>query len=229
MSSILPSRRQRRTTAARQHCYYDYPSCWLVLFLLTLSFGKEEHPNACQAYQVVQGSVSRQHPTTSQHPQTRSRNSIYNNAGALAVSSLWLSSSNDDDDEGTNHVEHHDASESRLPDRRGFFTKAATTTLGVILGTTTAAAAVVSSPFSGAAWAVDVVLPGEVKAQEPKNRRFGGLASKIRTVGNIMVRQELAVCLWFFEFFRSTLLFLAGFGISLSHLVFLFWMTIIVI
>ena len=38
-----------------------------------------------------------------------------------------------------------------------------------------------------AARAVDVVLPGEVKPQEPKNRRFGGLASKIRTVGNIMV------------------------------------------
>ena len=35
--------------------------------------------------------------------------------------------------------------------------------------------------------AIDVVLPGEMKPQEPKNRRIGGLAAKIRTVGNIMV------------------------------------------
>ena len=38
-----------------------------------------------------------------------------------------------------------------------------------------------------AARAVDVVLPGEVQAKELKNRRIGGLASKIRAVGNVMV------------------------------------------
>lgn len=36
--------------------------------------------------------------------------------------------------------------------------------------------------------ALDVVQPGEIVARELKNRRIGGLASKIRTVGDIMVR-----------------------------------------
>ena len=60
-------------------------------------------------------------------------------------------------------------------DRRTFFANMATMSL-TIWGL---------SPLK--AEALDVVLPGEMKPQEPKNRRIGGLAAKIRTVGNIMV------------------------------------------
>lgn len=55
--------------------------------------------------------------------------------------------------------------------------------------------------------AVDVVLPGEMKPQEPRNRRLGGLASKIRTVGKIMVRASLRTCTNT-PFYRATHIYL---------------------
>jgi mannose/fructose/N-acetylgalactosamine-specific phosphotransferase system component IID len=67
----------------------------------------------------------------------------------------------------------------RTADRRTFFTNAASC-LGVVV--------VVGLPSSSPAYAVTVVAPGERQAKELKSsKRIGGLAAKIRDVGDIMV------------------------------------------
>lgn len=89
-----------------------------------------------------------------------------------------LSASSSPDDGGANpHVSMARAS------RRDFLTK-------TIMTATVATVSSLSATPSGAE-ALDVVLPGEVKAQEPKNRRFGGLAARIRTVVSIMVSERV--------------------------------------
>ena len=66
--------------------------------------------------------------------------------------------------------------DERVPcHRRSFLTSIVGATLVAEMGTRPATA-------------LDVVQPGEIVARELKNRRMGGLASKIRTVGDIMVR-----------------------------------------